>query len=594
MSTEKSTDFKFTPEVLAQAGAQVDAARDDHPEGAAIRRQVEFYFSDENLPTDLHLLQQCGGRENIPVSISRICGLKKMRAYKPKSLVVTALRKSAFLDVSPDGKTVRRKVPLQGRTLLDENFCKEDDEISYDVRSRKPALYPVTLHPQQKKVYPKGTSKNMQKPTGFEDAYIEPPIKPEEAEEEDRMYDEDKPFVERIEIAIQRFKQKRRMHEIYAKVFNKFMRYGGVESGPRMHQGISKTEMRDMDAEEIARALAVHQIPWNRSDKEQWIVDFYGVGAAFLSSWYPTHYGYAPGGIKSACQVLRSFYNYLRYHGVCPEYDEQLQRALKLCDTAECELTKVHAAGLALPGAFNTSASTLFGGSYAGLFTGDKAWAQDAQDNGVNINEMGLREEEARIKFSTGIAALGTDEQQDLIGVTNLEMLRRESTGLEVTAIAMPEETTREIYAAQTEIVRNKLGQLEPLGKLKCKAWYADDCDEWDLPKGKYLDGKPHKVEQGKEFEFWVEECVLSECFLGMKMDATVITLEGGFTILDETKQTYCSFYTWVPNELWMENKPKELRWLAKGLAEHEEVEVNGVKSTCQGMVQEDDEFDDE
>lgn len=244
--------------------------------------QVEFYFSDENLPTDLHLLQQCGGHENIPVSISRICGFKKMRSYKPKSLVVAALRKSAFLEVSADGKTIKRKVPLQGKTLLDEDFWKEEDEIAFDPRTRKPAVYPVPLHPQQKKVYPEGTSKNMQKPTGFEDTYVEPPVTPAEAEEEDKMYDEDKPFVERIEIAIQCFKQKRRMHEMYAKVFNKLMRYGGVESGPRMYQGLSKTEMKEMDAEEIARALAVHNVPWDRADEKQWAVDFVGVGAAFL------------------------------------------------------------------------------------------------------------------------------------------------------------------------------------------------------------------------------------------------------------------------------------------------------------------------
>ena len=206
-----------------------------------------------------------------------------MRQYKPKSLVVAALRKSTFLEVSDDGKTIKRKTPLQGKTLLDEDLCKEDDEIAYDPRTRNnPIVYPVTLHPQQKKVHLKGTSKNMQKPTGFEDTYVEPPIRPEEAEEEDRMYEEDKPFVERIEIAIQRFKQKRRMHEMYSKVFNKLMHYGGVESGPRIYQGLSKAEMKEMDAEEIARVLAVHNVPWDRADEKQWAVDFLGVGSAFL------------------------------------------------------------------------------------------------------------------------------------------------------------------------------------------------------------------------------------------------------------------------------------------------------------------------
>lgn len=244
--------------------------------------QVEFYFSDENLRSDLYLLRQCGGRENIPVSISCICGFKKMRSYKPKSLVVAALRKSALLEVSSDGKTVKRKVPLQGETILDKDILEGDSDIVHDQRARSSTAYPVLQQPQQKKVYPEATSKSMQKPTGFEDAYVEPPIKPEEAEDEMRMYDQDKPFVVRIEVAIQRFKQKRRMHEIYSKVFNKLMRFGGVDSNPRMFQGLSKTEMENMDAEEIARALAVHNVPWDRADETQWAVDFAGVGAAFL------------------------------------------------------------------------------------------------------------------------------------------------------------------------------------------------------------------------------------------------------------------------------------------------------------------------
>ncbi|OCL12116.1 winged helix DNA-binding domain-containing protein, partial [Glonium stellatum] len=73
---------------------------------------VEFYFSDENLPTDRYLLEFCRGGENLPVSITRICSFKKMRHYKPRSLVVAALRRSAFLDVSEDGKTIKRKIPL--------------------------------------------------------------------------------------------------------------------------------------------------------------------------------------------------------------------------------------------------------------------------------------------------------------------------------------------------------------------------------------------------------------------------------------------------------------------------------------------------
>lgn len=204
-----------------------------------------------------------------------------MRKYKPKTLVVQALRLSAFLEVSEDGKRIKRKVPLQGKCLLDPDFF-DDEDIAYDPRVSKPAQYPVPLLPQKKAKYPEGVSKNMLKATGFEKTYIEPPLKAEEAAEEEEMYAPEKHFIERIELAIQRFKQTRRMHEMYSHVFSKLMRFGGVESGQRMYQGISRQEMNEMNAEEIAKALAVHNVPWDRSDEKQWVVDFAGICKAFL------------------------------------------------------------------------------------------------------------------------------------------------------------------------------------------------------------------------------------------------------------------------------------------------------------------------
>jgi hypothetical protein len=204
-----------------------------------------------------------------------------MRGFKPRKAVVAALRKSPFLVVSDDGKLVSRKLPLQGPCALDPDFYS-DDEIAYDPRARVPAVLPAPLIPQTKAVLPPGMTKNMMKPTGFEKNYVEAPITPQEAEVEEAMYDPDKSFVERIEIAIQRFKQKRRMHQQYAGIFNKFMRFGGVDEAPRMFGGMSKQEMKSMDAEEIARATAVHTVPWNRADEKHWEVDFLGVGQAFL------------------------------------------------------------------------------------------------------------------------------------------------------------------------------------------------------------------------------------------------------------------------------------------------------------------------
>ncbi|KAH6522702.1 hypothetical protein HBI81_141260 [Parastagonospora nodorum] len=559
----------------------------DHPEGDSIRRQVEFYFSDENLPTDLHLLQCCGGRDNNPVSVSRIVGFKKMRSYKPKALVVTALRQSSLLEVSTDGKTIKRKIPLQGKCALDEDFFEEDNDVAYDPRTRKPAVFPVEPLPQKKAEYPPGTSKNMMKPTGFEANYIEPPVKPDEAAEEEAMYSPDKPFVERIELAIQRFKEKRRMHQDYAQVFDKLMQMGGVDSSQRIAQGLSRQEIAQMGAEERAIARATHRVPWDRADEDHWLVDFASIIRAFLSSWFPVHFGYSPNAVKNACQVPRSFYNYLRYHKVCPEYDQQLEEALKICDLAEKELPKVYAAGLALPGDFNKSASTIFGGAHAGMYTGTQSWANEIRSEGIEFEDTGIRQEEAKIKFATGVAILGSEEQYNKVEVEDIKVMEKVSASLEVIDIQLPTEATKDHFQKQSEVVRQKLGQLEPIGKLLCKTWIDNDCDEWDLPRDKYHIGKPQRASAGQDYGFWVEESVLNECFIGMKIDATVMILDIGITIMDEVHESLCSFFAFLPNELWMERKPKAWHWHKKGLAEDDEGDIAGEEVA-------EDEFDDE
>ncbi len=296
----------------------------------------------------------------------------------------------------------------------------------------------------------------------------------------------------------------------------------------------------------------------------------------------------------------RSFLRYLRFHRVCPEFDDQLAIALQICDQAEQELPKVNSVGLALPGDFNKSASVVFGGAQAGMYTGNKSWAEDLKKEGLAITEIGIRDEEARIKFGTGIAVLGSDAQYDMFESGDLKVLSKETAYLEVTAIHLPDKDTKSAYAEQSKVFKHKLEQLEPLGKLVCKTWYTDDCDEYDLPKDKekYPKGKPRKAGDGKEYEFWIEEGVLADCFVGLKMDASILLLSGGMTILDEIKEAMCSFYTWIPNELWMERKPKEVRWLKKGMGldedEEEDVEINGGNKASADKDDSDDEFDDE
>jgi len=96
---EKKSGSKFDP--------SVQPVTDDPKK---IRAQVEFYFSDSNLPSDKFLWGATGGTENKPVSLKTICSFKRMRQFQPYTAVVAALRESQKLVIEGEEgeETVRR------------------------------------------------------------------------------------------------------------------------------------------------------------------------------------------------------------------------------------------------------------------------------------------------------------------------------------------------------------------------------------------------------------------------------------------------------------------------------------------------------
>ncbi|CRG89740.1 La protein homolog [Talaromyces islandicus] len=77
-----------------------------------IRKQVEFYFSDSNLPMDNYLLKLVGGSANEPVELAVLHTFKRMRRFQPFSAIVEALKSSETLELLENDTKIRRKVPL--------------------------------------------------------------------------------------------------------------------------------------------------------------------------------------------------------------------------------------------------------------------------------------------------------------------------------------------------------------------------------------------------------------------------------------------------------------------------------------------------
>ncbi|TVU15383.1 hypothetical protein EJB05_38902 [Eragrostis curvula] len=126
---------------MAAAAAPLDEAK-----SKTVLRQVEFYFSDSNLPRDGFLRRTVEESDDGLVSLALICSFSRMRKHlglegdvKPETVpeetvlaVADVLRSSSALRVSEDGKKVGRA-----------NELLKPDEVIEQVDSRTVAVSPL-------------------------------------------------------------------------------------------------------------------------------------------------------------------------------------------------------------------------------------------------------------------------------------------------------------------------------------------------------------------------------------------------------------------------------------------------------------------
>ena len=505
-----------------------------HPQATDILRQIDHYFSDDNLRQDAHLLALFKAGEG-KVSLNEVLGFPRMRKFKPKSAVKEVVKQSTVVEVVDNDKRLRRREPLQKSITVVPKLS--EDRKKYVVQEDKPWL-----------------TKGMMKPTGFEEFATSGPIDPKEYAEDRMEYDPDNAFTERIETAIRKFSARRKMHQETRLIFNKYMTYGGMNCGPgQFTGGVDSRTKEELTKKEIAELTCVYNvservldgfIEEEEGEKPTYLVDFEATAKGFLSSQFQSICNwYDPKQVMTSTNVLRNFYNYLLLHDVCPEYNCQLHAARKVCDLAEQELLKLSVVDARLPGGFNKACSALTGGNYAGLHAATGDWAQEGDD-------IGWTTDDAKLIFVTGIFAYGKEEQlkkvesikdsgqefTKAIKVVNEE----DSIGLEVVSVEPANGRALQLY----EDVRFTNTIVKKMGKLRCK--------RWDVPHGKLQDLPDWVIQTRKDeddFEFLLEDETLKFCYPGMKMEARVKELDLGIKFIDYFEATYVSFFTWLWNE---------------------------------------------
>src|SRR3990167_2929182 len=95
------------------------------PEGDALKeailKQVEFYFSQQNLATDGFLVSQMD--ENRYVLLSLIASFTKLKAITTDiNLIIESLKNSTIVELSPDNQKIKPKESKKRNTLILHNL----------------------------------------------------------------------------------------------------------------------------------------------------------------------------------------------------------------------------------------------------------------------------------------------------------------------------------------------------------------------------------------------------------------------------------------------------------------------------------------
>lgn len=96
----------------------------------AIKNQVEFYFSSQNLPSDSFLLSKMDEEQYVPVSLIATFG--KIKALtSDHDLIAQSLEESKFLELSADKSKLRlRENKRRNRVILHNLPSETTDQVN--------------------------------------------------------------------------------------------------------------------------------------------------------------------------------------------------------------------------------------------------------------------------------------------------------------------------------------------------------------------------------------------------------------------------------------------------------------------------------
>ncbi|KAI1102194.1 Argonaute siRNA chaperone complex subunit Arb1-domain-containing protein [Jackrogersella minutella] len=384
--------------------------------------------------------------------------------------------------------------------------------------------------------------------TGFEEFYADVPMTPaQSSEEKQKIYCLSRPFPDRIEECIQRYRASRRMNPERTMLFSKYMWLGGIDASQRQFTGASKDQeaLAEANADEIRTMTAIDFVGGNGrrfyepSESENWFVDFEGIVKGFLSRVIPNIYMYDETANQLAADLVKNFLNYVLAHDACPEYTDEIEAAKRICDAAPIELRMMHELLHELPGTFNSIANSLF-------CDGQINKIDDETYNKLVVFRVTVLTSEIDVMIKK---KLMSSNDPTIVSVIDT----KEQTYQVVETIQPCEE---DILMVEAHLkAAGHPGKGKPAGILKLKPSIIDHGYN-NVPHADEFDLRSSVVE-----EYLLESDLLVKFDKGMKIKADVCELNIGLRFIKKIKDIRVSFDLFLPQMLmehWKDPVPNE------------------------------------
>ncbi|KAI8647791.1 Argonaute siRNA chaperone complex subunit Arb1-domain-containing protein [Parasitella parasitica] len=251
-------------------------------------------------------------------------------------------------DSGVDGEQVEEEIPQLNElsTPVSLQQARRDDE---NVEKKK----------KKKKKKKSKTSKLPEAGTDLADDYVE-------QNNEDVIEDPfspEHPLAQRVEYAIWKYRKNHKFTESRKAIFDNYLKFGGIVTGPNMFLGRSTSADTPDDPEAVqdfeAAKIATDFVPDELEDGLE--VNFTEVAQVYFGNTFIRESLFI--GLQDftdAPVLIDAFLRYLQIRNVAPEYADDIANARAICAEAKIQLPKCKRAIGLLPGKYNLACSNLF------------------------------------------------------------------------------------------------------------------------------------------------------------------------------------------------------------------------------------------